>query len=70
MIGFFFTLSVTLFATSVCLWRCWIKKMIKDYLLCFEWCEKEEVQPVEQCIEMYTVTIPQYVEAVTIQPFQ
>ena len=32
MIGFFITLAITLFATLVCLWRCWIKDMIEEFI--------------------------------------
>lgn len=32
MIGFFITLSITLFATLVCLWRCWIKDMVEEFI--------------------------------------
>ena len=32
MIGFFITLSLTLFCSIIVLWRCWIKEMIEDYI--------------------------------------
>ena len=51
MIGFFITLAITLFATLVCLWRCWIKDMVEEFIDdlfccgygnvikdCYSWC--------------------------------
>ena len=32
MIGFFITVAITLFATLVCIWRCWLKEMIEDFI--------------------------------------
>ncbi len=31
-IGFFITLGLSVFAALVCMWRCWIKEMIEDYI--------------------------------------
>ena len=32
MIGFFITVAITLFLTLICIWRCWLKEMIEDYI--------------------------------------
>ena len=32
MIGFFITLGLTLFATLVCIWRCWVKEMVEEFI--------------------------------------
>tara|TARA_B100000963_G_scaffold70065_1_gene58415 strand:+ start:172 stop:2271 length:2100 start_codon:yes stop_codon:yes gene_type:complete len=31
-IGFFITLGLSTFAALVCIWRCWLKEMIEDYI--------------------------------------
>ena len=31
-IGFFITLGLSVFAALVCIWRCWLKEMIEDYI--------------------------------------
>ena len=32
MIGFFVTLSLTLIAILICLWRCWIKDIVEEFI--------------------------------------
>ena len=32
MVGFFITLTISTFAALICIWRCWLKDIIEDYM--------------------------------------
>lgn len=32
MVGFFITLTISIFATLICIWRCWLKDIMEDFM--------------------------------------
>ena len=35
MVGFFITLTISTFAALICIWRCWLKDIIEDFLMIY-----------------------------------